>query len=276
MLMYSKNKIVEEIKMSIPKVIHYCWFGGNPKPKLVEKCIKSWKKHCPDYEIIEWNESNFDVNCCDYVREAYEAKKWAFVSDYARLKIVYDNGGIYLDTDVELIGSLEKFLKYDGYFGFEDSMHIATGLGFGSVKNNTVLEVMMNDYLNIRFLQPDGTYNQTPCPQTNTLSLEKIGLKCDNTFQIIGNNAFLPSDFFNPIDYQTMKKKLTKNTVSIHWFNASWYTKEQRAEREYSIKRVRYYKRKNIINRIIYSPILLAKKIFGDELYEKIKSKIKG
>ncbi len=257
----------------IPKTIHYCWFGGNPKPKLVEKCIKSWKKYCPDYEIIEWNENNFDINCCDYVKEAYEAKKWAFVSDFARLKIVYDNGGIYLDTDVELIGSLEKFLKYDGYFGFEGSEYIATGLGFGSIKNNPILEIMMNDYLHLHFLKPDGTYNIVTCPKTNTKSLEKIGLVRNNTFQIIENNAFFPSDFFNPIDYKTMKKKLTQNTVSIHWFNASWHTQKDIDERKNTIKKVRCYKRKSIINHII---VLLAKKILGDKLYEKIKSKIKS
>lgn len=257
----------------IPKTIHYCWFGGNSKSNLIEKCIKSWKKYCPDYEIIEWNESNFDINCCDYVKEAYEAQKWAFVSDFARLKIIYDNGGIYLDTDVELIRSLDTFLKYDSFFGFEDSMHIATGLGFGSIKHNPILEVMISDYYNIHFLNPDGTYNTTPCPQTNTLSLTQIGLKRDNTLQIINNNAFFPSDFFNPIDYRTMKKKLTKNTVSIHWFNASWHTKEQIAERKHKIKIARYYRRKNIIN---HAMVLLAKKILGDELYQKIKSKIKG
>lgn len=257
----------------IPKVIHYCWFGGNPKPPIIEKCIKSWKKYCPDYEIIEWNEKNFNVNCCDYVKEAYEAKKWAFVSDFARLKIVYDNGGIYLDTDVELIKPLENFLKYDSFFGFEDTQHINTGLGFGSVKHNPVLEVMLDDYLELHFWKPDGTYNTTPCPQTNTLSLNKIGIKTDNTFQIIDNNAFFPSDFFNPIDYRTMKKNVTQNTVSIHWFNASWHTKEQSAERKRSIKTARYYKRKERINHAI---AILAKKIISDKFYQKIKSKIKG
>lgn len=259
--------------MSIPKVIHYCWFGGNPKPKLVAKCIKSWKKYCPDYEIIEWNENNFDVNCCDYVKEAYEAQKWAFVSDFARLKIVYDNGGIYLDTDVELISSLDKFLQYDSFFGFEDSEHIATGLGFGSIKNNPVLEVMINDYLHLHFLKPDGTYNIVTCPKTNTESLEKIGLVRNNTFQIINNNAFFPSDFFNPINFRTMEKRVTKNTVSIHWFNASWHTKAQKDERKNKLKN---HKKEKIINSIIYPPVFLAKKLLGDELYEKIKSKIKG
>lgn len=257
----------------IPKTIHYCWFGGNPKPKLVEKCIKSWKKYCPDYEIIEWNESNFDINCCDYVKEAYEAKKWAFVSDFARLKIVYDNGGIYLDTDVELISSLDKFLKYDSFFGFEDSEYIATGLGFGAIKNNPILEVMINDYFHLHFLKPDGTYNIVPCPKTNTKSLEKIGLVRNNSFQIINNNAFFPSDFFNPIDFKTMKKKVTKNTVSIHWFNASWHTEEEKKELELAIK---YRRKQKFYNRVIHPPIMLVKNILGDELYQKIRSKIKG
>ena len=105
----------------IPKVIHYCWFGNNPKPKMVKKCINSWKKYCSDYEIIEWNENNFDVNYCDYVKEAYEAKKWAFVSDFARLWIIYNCGGIYLDTDVEIIRNLDELLNDKAFFGFEDN-----------------------------------------------------------------------------------------------------------------------------------------------------------
>lgn len=107
--------------MSIPKVIHYCWFGHDPKPKLAEKCIKSWKKKCPDYKIIEWNEENFDISACPlYVRQAYEAKKWAFVTDYVRLKVVYEHGGIYLDTDVELKKNLDFLLNHKAYFGFEE------------------------------------------------------------------------------------------------------------------------------------------------------------
>ena len=130
----------------IPKIIHYCWFGRNPKPELAVKCIKSWKKRCPDYEIIEWNEDNFDISSCPlYVRQAYEAKKWAFVSDYVRLKVVYDEGGVYLDTDVELKKGLDALLAYDAYFGFEDGTHVNTGLGFGAVKGAPILKEMMQD-----------------------------------------------------------------------------------------------------------------------------------
>ena len=120
----------------LPKKIHYCWFGGNELPDLAIKCIESWKKYCPDYEIIEWNETNFDLECCDFVKEAYKAKKWAFVSDYARLKVVYDNGGIYLDTDVELVKSLDILLQEKCYFGEETTGYVATGLGFGAENGN--------------------------------------------------------------------------------------------------------------------------------------------
>ena len=109
----------------IPKIIHYCWFGRNPKPKLAEKCIKSWKKYCPEYEIIEWNEDNYDLSSAPlYVRQAYEAKRWAFVTDYIRLQVIYENGGIYLDTDVELRKSLDPLLVHQAYFGFEDEKNI--------------------------------------------------------------------------------------------------------------------------------------------------------
>ena len=110
----------------IPKIIHYCWFGGKPLPELAQKCIASWKKYCPDYEIKEWNESNFNLNSCDYVREAYEAKKWAFITDYVRLYAMVTEGGIYMDTDVEVIKPLDPFLKHKAFSGFEDEVSIPT------------------------------------------------------------------------------------------------------------------------------------------------------
>lgn len=103
----------------IPKIIHYCWFGGNPLPELAVKCIESWKKYCPDYEIKRWDESNFDLKCCDYVKEAYQAKKWAFVSDYVRFKVLYDEGGLYFDTDVELIKPIDDILARGPFMGVE-------------------------------------------------------------------------------------------------------------------------------------------------------------
>ena len=257
----------------IPKIIHYCWFGGNPKTMLIKKCIKSWKKYCPDYEIIEWNESNFDLNCCDYVKEAYESKKWAFVTDYARLKIINDNGGIYLDTDVELLKPLDKFLKYDSFFGYEDKKHIATGLGFGSIKNNPILRALMNDYENIKFIKDDNSYDLTSCPVRNTATLEKLGLVRNGETFLLNNNAFFSAEYFSPIDYTSGYKNITDNTVSIHWFNASWQSKETKAKHKKIAKKIR---RKNLIHKLIHIPNVLLRKILGDDKYEELKKKLKG
>lgn len=256
----------------IPKIIHYCWFGGNPKSKLIKKCIKSWKKYCPNYEIIEWNESNFDLNSCDYVREAYDEKKWAFVTDYARLKIVYEHGGIYLDTDVELISNIDKFLQYDGFFGFEDDKHIATGLGFGAVPNNYFIKAMLDDYSNIHFINFDGTYDMVTCPQRNTIALAQLGLYRNGTTQIINNNIFFSSEYLNPINYFTGEKKITENTHSIHWFNASWQTKEMKDRHKKNLKNIR---KNNFIHTIKHFPNIILKKILGENKYEIFKSKLK-
>lgn len=130
----------------IPKVIHYCWFGRNPKSEIIQKCIASWKEFCPDYEIIEWNEDNFDVNSIPYTAAAYADKKWAFVSDYARLKIVYENGGIYLDTDVLLHNSLDELLQYECWLASDDVRYVNTGLGFGAIKGQTLIGALLQSY----------------------------------------------------------------------------------------------------------------------------------
>ena len=157
----------------IPKKIHYCWFGRNPKPKLAEKCIASWKKFCPDYEIIEWNEDNFDVNMNGYTRMCIEQKKYAFLSDYVRLLVVAEHGGIYFDTDVEVLKSLDPLLANDAFFGFETSEYVASGLGFGSVAHGTAIEAMVEEYDSLL----DGTKGTVGCPILNTSALVKLGLK---------------------------------------------------------------------------------------------------
>ena len=208
--------------MSIPKVIHYCWFGKGKMPPLAEKCIKSWKKYCPDYEIICWNEENFDVTENRYMREAYEARKWAFVSDYARLKIVYEHGGIYLDTDVELIKPLDPLIEDVGFMGFDEKGIIATGLGFAAEPENEIIGNFLRDYDDIPFILEDGSFDLTPCPDRNTATLKCLGMDTSVTDQVFMGIRFLPDEYLCPMDYYTGKKTITKNTYSIHHYSASW------------------------------------------------------
>ena len=208
--------------MSIPKVIHYCWFGRGAMPKLAKKCIKSWKKFCPDYEIICHNEDNFDLHENKYVREAYEAKKWAFVSDYARLKIIYDNGGIYLDTDVEIIRPVDELLSHEAFMGFDEKGIVATGLGFGAQKGNEIIAELLHDYDEIPFVLPDGSFDLTPCPDRNTKTLEKLGMDMKNCDQTFCGVRFLPREYLCPMDYYTGKKTITEKTLSIHHYCATW------------------------------------------------------
>ncbi|WP_279160255.1 glycosyltransferase family 32 protein [Thomasclavelia cocleata] len=254
----------------IPKIIHYCWFGNNSKPKLMKQCIKSWKKCCPDYEIIEWNESNFDIGCNTYVKEAYEEKKWAFVTDYVRLWIIYHYGGIYLDTDVELIKNLDDLLVNESFFGYEDESHIATGLGFGAKKGNVIVECMLNDYKDIHFIKEDGSLDLTPCPKRNTDAILHLLFDVTNTgkVNVINGATLFPKEYFCPMDYQTRSMNKTKNTYSIHWFNASWYDEKQKEDQEKRLKEIRR-------DKLIHSPNKILRNILGIQKYEKLKKIIK-
>lgn len=159
----------------IPKIIHYCWFGRQPKPEIVLTCIESWKKYCPEWKIIEWNESNFDVAKHPYMKEAYERKKWAFVSDVARLLIVYNYGGVYLDTDVKLSTSFdEKIVDIDAFFVFESNRYISTGLGFGAKKHHQAVKQMIKYYDSKHFIGKKGKEVLVPCPRGNTESFKEL------------------------------------------------------------------------------------------------------
>ena len=234
--------------MSIPKIIHYCWFGRGKMPALAEKCIKSWKKFCPDYEIKCWTEDNFDVSQNKYAREAYEAGKWAFVSDYVRLKVVYDEGGIYMDTDVELLKPLDDLLEERGYMGYDDTGCISTGVGFGCEKGNPVIGAVLADYDEISFVLPDGTYDLMPCPERNTKVMVKLGLEQNGKEQVFMGIRILPEEYFCPMGYYTGKKNITANTYSVHLFCASWTSATSR--------RTTYIKR-----------------LIGVKLYEKLYGK---
>ena len=202
----------------IPKLIHYCWFGRGEKPKLAQKCIASWKKYRPDYEIIEWNEDNFNVNMNGYTRMCYEQKKYAFLSDYVRLLVVAEHGGLYFDTDVELLKAPEQLLSSQAFFCFETSEYVATGLGFGSVAHGEAITAMLAEY---NFLL-DGTQGTRGCPRLNTSALVKLGLQQDGALQTVADAVILPSDYMNPFDTATGILKKTENTLSVHWYSAAW------------------------------------------------------
>ncbi|MBE6689351.1 MAG: glycosyl transferase [Ruminococcaceae bacterium] len=222
--------------MSVPKVIHYCWFGKGKMPPIARKCIKSWKKYCPQYKIVCHSEENFDITENRYAKEAYEAGKWAFVSDYVRLKVLYNEGGVYLDTDVEIIKPIDELIKETGYMGFDDNGKISTGLGFACEKGNKLVGALLADYDDISFIRPDGSYDITPCPDRNTEVMVKLGMDPNNTDQVFMGIHLLPRDYLCPIEYYTGKKVITKNTYSIHHFCASWISK--RAKRTLFVKRI--------------------------------------
>ncbi len=176
----------------IPKIIHYCWFGGNPLPKSAEKCIKSWKKHCPDYEIIEWNESNFDVECNAYCKAMYQQRKWAFLTDYIRLKIIYDNGGVYFDTDVELLKSITPLLSDSAFMGFESTGFVNTGLGYGAEKEHNFIKKNMDYYEHW-----DSTKPILTCPIVTTQAFEKYCKEINpNMINSIADVTIYPPEYF--------------------------------------------------------------------------------
>ena len=202
----------------IPKRIHYCWFGRAEKPKLATKCIDSWKKYCPDYEIIEWNEDNFDINLNAYTKMCYEQKKYAFLSDYVRLLVVFKHGGIYFDTDVEVVKSFDDLLLHKAFFGFETTDFVNTGQGFGAESSDEIVEQLITKY----DLVLDGLHGVIGCPVLNTKALVEYGFTMDGVFQQKNDVVVLPKDYFNPFDDNTGVLKITDNTYSIHWYGKSW------------------------------------------------------
>ena len=209
----------------IPKKIHYCWFGRGDKPKLAQKCIASWKKYCPDYEIIEWNEDNFDLDYNAYTRYCYDNKKWAFLSDFVRLVVVAEHGGIYFDTDVELLKCPGLLLRYEAFYGFENDRNIATGLGFGAEAGHPTILAMKAKYGEV-LPDDDGAFSMIVCPVLNTAALMPFGLRLDGTRQNVAGAEILPEDWLNPYDDPTGQLKKTNNTISIHWYNKSWMSKK--------------------------------------------------
>lgn len=207
----------------LPKTIHYCWFGGNEKPELAKKCITSWKNYCPDYELREWNENNFPLDDCpQYVRDAYAAKKYAYVTDYVRLRVLHSHGGFYMDTDVELLQNLDGFLEDAGVIGFENNSFVNSGQMLAAEAEHPVLREMMDCYEKIEFYKADGSMYLLGCPHVNTEALVRHGLVRNGQEQKVADFHVYPADWFNPLDSATGELLKTANTVSIHWYSMSW------------------------------------------------------
>lgn len=219
-------------QQQIPKVIHYCWFGKKPIPERNRKYMESWKKYCPDYEIVEWNETNYDVYKNRYMGQAYDAGKYGYVPDYARIDILCEHGGIYLDTDVELIKNIDELLYLQAFTSFEEYPTVNFGGGSGSVKGLPILKSILDFRDNVPFVYSDGSYNTTTCGYFETVPLQKAGLKPDGSIQNINGLTVLPSEYFHPKSSVTGITEVTENTHGVHQFSWSWVDEEQMKEKK--------------------------------------------
>ena len=208
---------------SIPKIIHYCWFGKKDKPDIVKRCIHSWKTYLHDYKITEWNEENFDINSNNFVKEAYAKKKYAFVSDYVRVYALYHYGGIYIDTDVEVKQPFsDEILGNDSFWGFEEKNYIATST-IGTKKGNKLIKRFLDSYDGKAFIKEDGEIDTLTNVAIVSNIIEGIGIRLDGTYQRIeGICTVYPQEYFSPYDYINCYSKETKNTYTIHHFYKSW------------------------------------------------------
>ena len=208
----------------IPSIIHYCWFGGRPLPPSALRCIASWKKWLPNCEIREWNEQNFDVNAHPYTREAYAAGKFAYVSDFARYKILEEHGGMYFDTDVEVITSLEDLLEKGAFMGIEQGTPISVnpGLGAGCPPQHPFFKEMCRYFESLSFYNPEGKPTAGFVVPGTTKHLLQHGFKRENRYQEVAGVSIYPADYFDPMDNATGKIKLSINTRTIHRSGRTW------------------------------------------------------
>jgi hypothetical protein len=219
----------------IPKVIHYCWFGRGPMPKLALKCIDSWKTYLPDYQLKLWSENNFDLDMNSYAHEAYQARKFAFVTDYVRLYVLFNEGGIYMDTDVEILKSLDGFMSLPAFSGFEGDKYVPTGI-MASEKNGLWVQEQLEYYTGRHFILPDGTLDMTTNTQIISSIMERNGFVLENGYQVYKDCMHMfPRDYFSPIHYG--KLILTENSHCIHHFASSW-NPESRKIKKFFFKKI--------------------------------------
>lgn len=256
----------------IPKIIHYCWVGGKPKPDSVYQCIASWKKYCPNFEIREWTEHEFDMTCNTYCRQAYESGNWSFAVDYMRLWVMYHWGGIYLDTDVQVVRSFAPLLTLPAFAGFErdtgngEAPFVNAGQGFGAEPGNPVIGAMLKQYDTLQFCLPDGSWNRTPSPRYTTQILMGLGLdRTSNTIQKLDGITIFPTEYFCPKSYMTGQIRRTKHTYSIHHFDGSWCTEE---ELQWKLGQWKKAKRE----RWVKYPRGLIQAVFGEAAWNRLKA----
>jgi len=246
----------------IPKIIHYCWFGRNPLPDSAQRCIDSWRKFLPDYEIKEWNEDNFDVNSIPYTEQAYKAKKYAFVSDYARFWILYHEGGLYFDTDVEIIANMDEIIARGPFMGIEQGATldgkpmVAPGLGLGVEAGHPFYKKMLDVYKHHNYLNADSTYNNMTIVSYTTKELYAQGMKPSEDMQEVDGIWIYPADYFCPMDSTTGITILTERSVAIHHYDCSWMDHNTFGFRLHQLKNAFYkligQRNAQLINKILH------------------------
>jgi mannosyltransferase OCH1-like enzyme len=250
----------------IPHTIHYCWFGSVLLPKFAQKCVASWKKYCPGYTFMLWNEANFDINTVPFTAQVAKTKKWGFIVDYIRAWAVFNFGGIYLDADVELLKPFdETMLENKCFSGFENDKYIAPGLIFAGEKSSVIAKELLDFYSTYRFIKENGELNLTPSPQIFTNILLKYGLKQNNTYQNLGMFTAYPTKYFCPLSYKTGKLIITENTYSIHHYEGSWLSIIEKEYKEIIYKLKKYFGENiftNILTLFIYLIIRIKDKGF--------------
>ena len=259
----------------IPKIIHYCWMSGEPFPELIQECIDTWKKFLPDYKIIEWNKNNFDVNVSTFTKEAFEAKKYAFVSDYVRLYALYNYGGIYLDSDIKVLKSFNDLLNNKAFSGFESKERVGVWL-LASEKENPIFKEMLNCYKNKHFIKSDGNLDLEPNTSLLKPIFEKYGIKFNNQYQKNEYITIYPKDYFCPLDGSTGKINITTNSYAMHLFNGAWVPKEQKEYTNlYKLYYNKYRKRYPVFFAKIIAKIIVNYKINPLNIFlKKIFSKM--
>lgn len=258
----------------IPKIIHYFWFGGGEKPDIFYKCLASWKEKAPDFSIMEWNEGNFDIGFCPYSSQAYQAKMYAFVSDAARYHVLYEHGGIYLDTDVELLKPLDSLLDNQMFMGFEDNRSIAPGLIIGAMPKNKIIGGICKEYESRSFLSDNGLLDKTTVCQITSAYLEKYGFHMDGCYQYIDGHILYPKSYFCPLDFKTGRKEITPDTFTIHHYAATWHDDISRNQIKYVQKFSRYLGY-NLAYSLVSAAFTLRYSGFN-ALYIKIIGKLKN